>query len=164
MLRLTRSSIRRIRVRSDAHCRLFLAVALAVAGGASCGKGVGEPCQITGSGFHARDPCRSKCLSRWAVTCPDGRDTVLEICAGESGCTPGSCASGQACYTFNDPFEERSYCLPDNACGQVSAESVVLWERTSQDRAAATRAKYQQKKSRRTTSPAPVDPDAAEQR
>jgi hypothetical protein len=125
---------------------------------AACGKPVGAPCKITGDGFHARHDCATKCLSRWSVTCPDGSRITPNVCAGRSTCQPGSCPAGQLCYHFDDPFEKRSYCIPDDVCGDLpNADSRRRWETDSAERAAATRAHSEAKRTLRSgavTSPA----------
>lgn len=106
-----------------------------------CGKSAGSPCAITGSGFHARHDCRSKCLSRWRVVCLDGSAIIPGVCAGREGCALGSCPAGQICYHFDDPFEVRHYCIPDDVCGGgLSAEERQRWEQAAAERAAAARA------------------------
>lgn len=124
----------------------------------ACGKPVGAPCKITGDGFHARHDCATKCLSRWSVTCPDGARIMPNVCAGQSSCEPGSCPDGQLCYHFDDPFEERSYCIPRSVCGDLpNADSGSRWEMESAERAAATRAHFEAKRALRSgavTSPA----------
>lgn len=118
---------------------------------AGCGNPVGTPCMIEGDGFHARHDCATKCLSRWAVNCPDGDRILPKVCAGASGCQPGSCPQGQVCYHFDDPFEERSYCVPDNICGALpDANARRLWETESRDAAAAMRSRYEKKGGRST--------------
>lgn len=119
---------------------LLVILALLLSG---CGDSAGVACEITGSGFTARHDCRSKCLSRWTVYCLDEARIMPKMCAGKEDCAPGSCPSGQFCYHFDDPFNEVSYCLPDNVCGtSPDAAGVELWERRSLERAAAMRARY----------------------
>lgn len=114
---------------------------------AACGKPAGSPCSITGSGFTSSHDCSTKCLSRWAVNCPDGSGVTPGVCAGREGCEPGSCPQGQACYAFDDPFEDRSYCLPDNVCGQTLSDADrQRWEQDSFTAAAAMRARYDRKR------------------
>lgn len=106
-----------------------------------CGQPAGSPCAFQGDGFFSRHDCATQCLERWSVRCPDGSSLRPAVCAGREGCTPGSCPDGQVCYSFDDPFEERSYCIPDNVCGKtLPSESRLQWERVSADRAAASRA------------------------
>lgn len=122
---------------------LFLLVVLGLLIGA-CGQPIGTACQISGSGFHAKDPCANKCLSRWAVNCPDGSRLTPNVCTGKKDCTPGSCPQGQACYSFDDPFDERSYCIPESACGSpLSAGQRLRWEEDSANTAAQMRARYE---------------------
>lgn len=124
----------------------------------ACGDRVGTPCEIVGSGFSARDSCATKCLSYWHVTCPDGRDQLPGICAGQRSCSPGSCPSEQACYSFNDPFDEVSYCVPEKLCGtDLSAREIRAWEEESAVKAGETRAYFEKKKQfrgKRITKPA----------
>ena len=121
-----------------AQLSLFLFISLAVTG---CGKGVGESCEIVGSGFHASDECADKCLSRWTVTCPDGVDISPKVCAGQQGCNPGGCPDGQVCYHFNDPFDKVSYCVPTTLCGKYESSKLSRWELESRRRAEETRAR-----------------------
>lgn len=136
--------------KSDRACRWVRGclIALMLFGLLSaCGDGVGTPCKIVGSGFSARDSCASKCLSYWQVTCPDGREKLPGICAGQRSCSPGGCPNGQACYSFNDPFDEVSYCVPGNLCGDtLSAREIRAWEEESAAKAEETRAYYDKKK------------------
>ncbi len=106
----------------------------------ACGEPVGSPCQIVGDGFHARDACAHRCLSRWSITCPGGEAVVPGVCSGDFGCSPGSCPSGQVCYHDNDPFDDRSYCLPADVCGAQSADVLTRWERRTLDRQEEIRA------------------------
>jgi hypothetical protein len=120
--------------------------ALALAVGllsASCGRPVGSACAIEGSGFTARDVCSTQCLSRWTVQCPEGDAVMPQVCAGRASCQVGGCPDGQACYHFDDPFAEVSYCIPDNVCGAAPAPDARLrWERSARDRAAEVRARF----------------------
>jgi len=123
----------------------------------ACGQPVGASCMITGSGFTAKDPCANQCLSRWSLRCPDGSRLTPNVCTGKQGCTPGSCPQGQVCYSFDDPFEERSYCIPDNLCGGAPTSAQLRhWERDSAARAAAIRAKYEAKSTRQGGKVAPT--------
>ena len=117
----------------------LLAAALLLQG---CGQPAGQVCEITGSGFHARDPCAHKCLSRWAVNCPDGKRVTPKVCTGPANCAPGSCGDGLLCYSFDDPFEERSYCIPESVCGPLSDREQLRWERGSAEAAQGMREKY----------------------
>jgi hypothetical protein len=121
----------------------------------ACGMQAGEDCRIAGSGFTARDPCASKCLQYWTVHCPDGTDVQPAICAGAKGCTPGSCPAGQACYGFDDPFEEVTYCVPVAACPVAPADAAALraWELESERAARARRQEFG--KTRRAPEPLP---------
>ena len=93
-----------------------------------CGEPAGTACQITGSGFHASDPCRHKCLSRWAISCPNGERITPNVCTGSFTCTPGSCPEGQVCYHDDDPFDDRSFCVPETVCGELSDNALRRWE------------------------------------
>lgn len=95
---------------------------------AGCGDPAGTPCNITGSGFHAKDPCRHQCLSRWSLTCPDDTQITPAVCTGPFDCTPGSCPDGQLCYHDDDPFDDRSFCVPKDVCGTLSADAAAAWE------------------------------------
>lgn len=144
--------------------RLVL-IGCAAAWFAACGKPAGAPCAITGDGFHARHDCATKCLSRWNVICPDGSRVTPNVCAGRETCLPDSCPAAQLCYHFDDPFEERSYCIPEDICGDAPVADVKRrWETESAERAAATRAHYEAKKALRSgavTAPAePLQPTA----
>ncbi|TAK53884.1 MAG: hypothetical protein EPO25_09070 [Gammaproteobacteria bacterium] len=88
---------------------------------AACGDPAGAPCAIRGSGFTSSHDCATKCLALWSVNCPDGSSVQPGVCAGRRGCEAGSCPEGQYCYHFDDPFEERSYCIPDTVCGGGTA-------------------------------------------
>lgn len=133
--------------------RLFISV-LAICASlwpAGCGQPAGSACTFQGDGFFSGHDCATKCLARWNVRCPDGRSLPPALCAGREGCTPGSCPDGQVCYSFDDPFEERSYCIPDNVCGEIlSSEARLQWEQDSADRAAASRAAMAAKRQHRS--------------
>jgi hypothetical protein len=119
--------------------RLFV-VLLAIVTAGACGAPAGAPCTTEGSGFSLSSPCATKCLDLWKVRCPGGAIVSPQLCAGEEGCTPGSCPDGQACYHFEDPFEVRAYCVPVSACAGLGAGSArVAWERESEARAARVR-------------------------
>lgn len=141
---------------------LVALLALATLPLAACGKPAGSPCSISGSGFTASHGCATKCLSRWAINCPDGSSVTPGVCAGREGCTPGSCPEGQACYTFDDPIEERSYCVPETVCGApMTADARQRWEQDSTDAAATTRAEWAAKFPKRSgTVTAPAAPAA----
>ena len=96
-----------------------------------CGEPAGTPCQITGDGFHAKDPCRDKCLSRWSLTCPDQQRITPNVCTGAFACQPGGCPEGQLCYHDDDPFDDRSFCVPDNVCGALTPAAASAWERAT---------------------------------
>ncbi len=141
-----------------------LALLLLIASAAlltACGQTVGTECEISGSGFHAKDPCAHQCLSRWSVNCPNDLRISPKVCTGKAGCTPGSCGPGLACYSFDDPFEERSYCVPDKLCGDdLSPAQLLQWEHDSAATALALREKYAAKQAKRTnqvTKEAPAD-------
>lgn len=121
---------------------------------AGCGSPVGEACRLTGSGFSMRDPCRDKCLALWDVQCPDGSIVQPAVCSGKRSCAPGDCPSGQACYSFDDPFDEVTYCVPARVCvGIATPEALRAWELAAQERARATREKFG--KTKRATKPLP---------
>jgi hypothetical protein len=115
---------------------------------------VGEECHVTGSGFSLRDPCGGKCLELWTVQCPDGSAVQPAMCADNEGCAPGGCPAGQACYSFDDPFEEISYCVPLQACAvpPATADAVRAWELAAQQRAREQRERFG--KLKRATEPA----------
>jgi hypothetical protein len=129
-----------------------------------CGQSAGAPCAFKGDGFQSRHNCATQCLARWDVRCPDGSDLRPAVCAGRKGCTPGSCPDGQVCYSFDDPFEEVSYCIPDNVCGAATSIDLLRrWEQDSADKAAASRAAMAAKRQHRSgavTVPVPVSPKA----
>jgi hypothetical protein len=105
-------------------------VLLALAG---CGgRPIGEPCELTSGalGFGFDDPCKTRCLQLQDVRCADGSTVRKAVCAGREGCEPGGCPEGQACYSFEDPFEEEFFCIPDDLCGGApsTAEETLLWE------------------------------------
>ncbi len=112
----------------------------------SCGDSAGEACQIAGSGFHASDPCRHKCLSRWKITCPDGQRVQPNQCTGTFDCAPGSCPSGQVCYHDNDPFEDRSFCVADRICGPADTETLKRWEMQTKARQVQVRLEREEKR------------------
>lgn len=140
------------------RCVRFAALGLALTLPAACGDPAGAPCTIEGSGFTARDPCANKCLERWTITCPGNRDVHASLCSGRETCEPGSCPEGQACYSFNDPFDVVSYCVPLEACFQdsIPRNEIFAWEAGSFERSAATREHFDKKKRHR--SGAPTDP------
>ena len=130
------------------------------------GDPAGEACSIEGSGFTASHDCASRCLSRWQVNCPGGERVSPQVCAGRSGCEPGTCPQGQVCYHFDDPFELRSYCIPDDVCGQLAGDDQRRrWERDSMQAAAAMRASYAERRAQRKDGAvtAPVDAIAPDQ-
>ena len=75
----------------------------------------------------------------------------------------GSCPEGQACYSFEDPFEEEFFCIPDDICGAslATANERLAWERASRERSEALRAKFQRRMDRRTGKPTspPAEPE-----
>ena len=127
-------------------CAAAIILALLAAG---CGRQAGEPCVFQGSGFTASDPCATRCLSHWRIRCPDGSTVSPQQCAGRSGCMPGDCPDGQACYHFEDTFEARSYCVPDRVCGAQTASARHAWEQAALQRAEALRARRQERLRRR---------------
>jgi len=132
----------------------LLAVGLLVLAG--CGDPIGTACGITGSGFHASDPCRHQCLQYRTVSCPDGTSLRPQFCSGRSGCEPGSCPAGQFCFTIDDPFNGESFCLPDTTCGDLSGEALAALEQTSLQRALQARAWAEQRRAARGAGPAPT--------
>ncbi|MEZ5573912.1 MAG: hypothetical protein R3E64_18140 [Halioglobus sp.] len=111
-----------------------------------CRDPIGTPCIIEGTGFTASHNCRGKCLYYNAVICPDGRAVVPKFCSGATQCEPGSCPDGQVCYNYDDPFDEKNYCIPDDLCGPMSSENRSAWEREALLRAQSTRAKWARKR------------------
>lgn len=93
-----------------------------------CGNRAGAPCETKGSGFTASHDCQHRCLSRWAVTCPDGNRLIPGTCSGSFECSPGSCPDGQVCYHDDDPFDDRSFCIMANTCGNLSDSALKNWE------------------------------------
>lgn len=133
--------------------------ALTLLAAVGCGAGPGEPCATSGSGFTASDPCRSKCLDRWGIECPGGETIHPGLCAGREGCEPGACPDDQICYRFNDPFENRTFCIPRTVCPDAPADEDGRrrWEELSIERAEKTRAEYERRKGapQRDPDPAP---------
>ena len=116
---------------------LLMLVALTL----GCGRNsAGTPCEIEGSGFHARHDCRHKCLSRWQLTCPGGEKITSDVCSGAFGCESGGCPTGQVCYHDDDPFEDRSFCVVANSCGDLDAGALAQWERDREEAQARVRA------------------------
>jgi hypothetical protein len=71
------------------------------------------------------------------------------------------------CYSFDDPFDERSYCIPDTVCGGPrDAGELQRWELDSEATAAKLRAKYEAKRALHSGKIAPIaepaDPDTGE--
>lgn len=93
-----------------------------------CGNPAGTPCETTGSGFTASHDCKYRCLSRWTVACPDGNRVTPGTCSGAFECSPGSCPDGQVCYHDADPFDDRSFCVMANTCGNLSGAALRDWE------------------------------------
>ena len=140
-------------------CSILVPVVSALLVAIGCGEPPGAPCEIVGSGFTARDACRHRCLSRWQLTCPDGERITPGICTGAFDCEPGSCPAGQLCYSDDDPFEDRSFCVPAEVCGPLDAEAIRRFELervAAQAEAAAMRA---EKEARRASWQA-ENPDA----
>ncbi len=94
----------------------------------SCGNPAGTPCQISGGGFTASHDCQYKCLQYLKVSCPDGTTVTPGTCSGPLQCAPGSCPNGQTCYSDNDPFEDRSYCVAATTCGDLQPAQRKQWE------------------------------------
>ncbi len=105
----------------------------------ACGAGMGQPCEIVGSGFTASHDCRYKCLSLTNVLCPDGNRLKPKLCTGPLQCQPGTCPNGSVCYAVDDPFDEVSYCVPETTCPGVNQDELNSWERRSFERATQTR-------------------------
>jgi len=112
----------------------------------ACGNPIGTPCSITGSGFTASHDCSEKCLYYNSIRCPDGQTLEPKICSGASGCKPGSCPDGQVCYSYDDPFEEQSYCIPASLCGSLSGDELENWETDASMRAAQKRSDWARKR------------------
>ncbi len=129
---------------------------------AGCGKAVGEPCETKGSGFTASHSCKTKCIDRWGVRCPSDQIVRPGVCAGESECEVGQCPAGQACYHFDDPIEDRSYCLPSDVCGSLESSALEQWERDAEATAAASRAAWKKKFNRNSRTPTAEPPTPQE--
>lgn len=123
---------------------------------AGCGDNIGAACEITGSGFTAKHNCRVKCLYYNDVQCPDGSTLKPQMCSGASNCNPGSCPDGQICYSYDDPFEKESYCVPATLCGEQTDAALAAWERESRRRADATREAMEQRMQRRRLNTTPA--------
>ena len=127
---------------------------------AGCGDPIGTPCAIQGSGFHASDECRHRCLQYRKITCPGGDLVNPHICSGPKQCVPGSCPDGQTCYHIADPFNEESYCVPSDVCGAMNAAQLRQWENQSAAIASKLRTEYEARRERRmkgsASSPADV--------
>jgi len=141
------------------HILKFAIVVIVSMGLFGCGDPAGTACDIKGSAFTASHNCRHKCLEYWQVRCPDGNQVTPGVCTGRSDCDVGGCPDDQLCYHFEDPFDVRSYCVPNNVCGAPPEPAAQLqWERTAEARAAAMREKRQQQfnpnRERKTTAPA----------
>ena len=104
---------------------LYSLITLLLAG---CGNPAGTPCEIKGSGFTASHDCQHRCLSRWTVVCPDDHRVTPGTCSGSFECAPGSCPDGQVCYHDDDPFDDRSFCVMANTCGNLSDSALRDWE------------------------------------
>ncbi len=117
----------------------------------ACGDPAGAPCTINGSGFTSSHECATQCLALWSVNCPDGSSVLPGVCAGEPGCEAGSCPEGQSCYHFDDPFEDRSYCVPDTVCGGLTDRITRRrWEEDSAARALRLRQEMESRQSHRS--------------
>ncbi len=110
--------------------KLLLGLSITLLLGA-CGNPAGTACETEGSGFTASHDCKHRCLSRWGVICPDGSSVAPSTCSGSFGCSPGSCPDGQVCYHDVDPFDDRSFCIVSNTCGDLSKPALQEWELTS---------------------------------
>lgn len=129
--------------------RRVLGALVALAFASACGEPAGSPCEIVGSGFHAHDECRHKCLSRWQLSCPNGERVTPNTCTGAFDCEPGSCPDGQLCYHDDDPFDDRSFCIPADACGPLDSEAARRFELERVAAQAAVRAARAEKEARR---------------
>ncbi len=74
---------------------------------------IGTPCVRKGDGFTASHNCKTKCLSIWKITCPDGSKGNSKVCAGNEGCERHGCSKGEVCYQTNF---DRAYCIPESIC------------------------------------------------
>ena len=125
-----------------------------------CGDPVGTPCVIQGSGFQASHDCRYRCLQYRSITCPDGSAVNPHICSGQEQCTSGSCPQGQFCYHIADPFNEESYCVPADVCGNIDQTRLSGWESDSAAAAQALRLEYLERQRLRSDAPATKPADA----
>ena len=135
---------------------LLVAIPLLTAG---CGDPIGSACQFTGSGFQASDNCRHRCLQYRPISCPGGQQINPHICSGRRDCTPGSCGTGELCYTVEDPFNLESYCVPADVCGALTPSTIAEFEAASQSKAERLRAAYTEKQRRRKTAKPTTAPD-----
>ncbi len=128
----------------------------------ACGQPAGTACSVKGSGFSLRDSCSTRCLSLSTMVCPDTTRVSPAVCAGRKGCKPGSCPADQVCYSFEDPMEEVSYCVPANVCPSATdAAARAQWEQESAARADAALERFRaiqayQQGRRRQPLPPPV--------
>ena len=165
-LKFLNTVLRQFRMLKCAHFLLALPAILF-----ACGEPVGTECEISGSGFHAKDPCRHKCLSRWQLTCPDDQDITPNTCSGSFSCQPGSCPDGQVCYHDDDPFDDRSFCVAVSTCGDLSPEQQSAWElktlarqeevRKEREAKAARKAAWQAEHGKNPTTPVVNNPNPA---
>lgn len=125
---------------------------------AGCGAEIGTPCEQTEGMFGLSDPCSSQCLGLWTMTCPGDREIKPAICAGTHGCTPGSCPEGQLCYAYPDPFEDQTYCVPDDVCGPLDPAAGAAWETSAAAAWKAQQEKFGKKKPGSKTTTAPASP------
>ncbi len=143
---------------TNSSIRGFLFGGLALLTLAGCGGDpIGDPCALTSGpmGFGFDDPCKTKCLQLEDVTCPNGSKVRKAVCAGRMGCDPGGCPSGQICYSFEDPFDQDFYCIPDDICGappETAAEG-LLWEREARRRSDALRSRFKKLRARSPSEP-----------
>lgn len=107
---------------------LVCAASLLLTLAACSGDPAGTPCETVGSGFTASHDCKHRCLSRWSVTCPNGDKVVPNTCSGSFECSVGSCPDGQVCYFDDDPFDDRSFCVMANTCGDATSDELRRWE------------------------------------
>lgn len=129
---------------------------------ACAGDPAGSACEFRGSGFHASTNCKYRCLETRTIECPGGDSIRPAVCSGETGCQPGDCAQGAVCYSVQDPFNDESFCIPADLCGDFSDARYAAWEEEKQASAAALRAEYAEKKRLREKYPGATAPAAVE--
>ncbi|MEM1230472.1 MAG: hypothetical protein AAGI15_08050 [Pseudomonadota bacterium] len=138
--------------------RRVCAVLLCLGAGllSACGDPAGAPCAFEGSGFHASDNCRHRCLEHRTIHCPDGTAIVSpKVCSGPRQCSPGSCPVGQLCYHVQDSFSAESYCIDAGFCGLPDAAARSAWELDSKRIADALLAEQAAKRLQRASTVVP---------